>query len=134
MYTNVSINIGKNFLIKTIISQLKSKKKFVKLNNPNAKIDIISTKDAVKAMYKIMQLEKSDTFIISRNKFISIKQIYNQISQKMGINKKILINFKKNKNNDSYLLGDNKKIKKMTKWKPKDNLNDIIDLFFKNER
>ena len=81
-----------------------------------------------------MQLEKSDTFIISRNKFISIKQIYNQISKKMGINKKILINFKKNKNNNSYLLGDNKKIKKMTKWKPKDNLNDIIDLFFKNER
>ena len=87
---------SKNFLIKTIISQLKSKRKFVKLNNPNAKIDIISTKDAVKAMYKIMQLEKPNTFIISRNKFISIKQIYNQISKKMGINKKILINSKKN--------------------------------------
>ena len=134
MYTNVSINIGKNFLIKTIISQLKSKKKFVKLNNPNAKIDIISTKDAVKAMYKIMQLEKSNTFIISRSKFISIKQIYNQISKKMGINKKIIINSKKNKNKNNYLIGDNKKIQKMTKWKPEDNLNDIVDLFFKNEK
>ena len=86
MYTNVSINIGKNFLIKTIISQLKSKRKFVKLNNPYAKIDIISTKDAVKAMYKIMQLEKPSTFIISRNKFISIKQIYDQIINKDGNN------------------------------------------------
>ena len=24
--------------------------------------------------------------------------------------------------------------KKMTKWKPEDNLNDIVDLFFKNEK
>ena len=85
-------------------------------------------------MYKIMQLEKSNTFIISRSKFISIKQIYNQISKKMGINKKIIINSKKNKNKNNYLIGDNKKIQKMTKWKPEDNLNDIVDLFFKNEK
>ena len=87
MYTNVSINIAKIFN-KNYYFTIKIKRKFVKLNNPNAKIDIISTKDAVKAMYKIMQLEKPNTFIISRNKFISIKQIYNQISKKWELIKK----------------------------------------------
>ena len=31
-------------------------------------------------------------------------------------------------------LLNNKKIKKMTKWKPEDNLNDIVNLFFQNEK
>ena len=45
-----------------------------------------------------------------------------------------LINSKKKIDKGNYLLGDNKKIKKMTKWKPEDNLNDIVNLFFQNEK
>ena len=130
MYTNVSKNVRKNFLIKTIISQLKSKNKFVRLNDPNAKIDMLSSRDAVKAMYKIMKLKKPNSFIISRNKFFTVRQIYNLIAMKMKIYKNVLSQPKYKTFKKNYLLGNNKKIMKMTNWKPKDNLNDIIDLFF----
>ena len=128
MYTNVSENIKKEFLIKTIISQLKSSKKDVYLKNPDAKLDMMSTNDAIKAMHLSMKLKKSDTYIISSFKLISVRKIFKIICSKIGINKKLLY-IKNKKFKKNYMLGNNLKIIKDTKWKLKDNIDQIIDYF-----
>ena len=76
LYTHVSKYINKSFLIKELLDKIKnSKNRTVYVHDVNAKIDIMSSEDAVLAMQKIMQLKKPDTFIISSGKIVSIKNI-----------------------------------------------------------
>ncbi len=131
LYSHVSKLSKKKFLIKDILSQIKNNKKKIKVLNCNSKIDLLSASDAINAIYKIMNLNNSDEFIISSNKLVRVKDIFNKIVQIK--NKKFLklqnIKSKKKLINSTTLKGENYKLRKLTGWKQNDNLEAIIKEF-----
>ena len=131
LYSHVSKYSKKKFLIKDILYQIKTNKKNKKVFNYDSKIDLLSAADAVNAMYKIMNLNYSDDFIISSNKLVTVKDIFNKIIQIK--NKKFLklqnLKNKKKFITSTILNGRNDKLKKSTDWQQKDNLEAIIKEF-----
>lgn len=131
LYSHVSKRSKKKFLINDILGQIKSNKKKIKVLNYNSKIDLLSASDAVNAMYKIMNLNYSDEFIIASNKLVRVKDIFNKIIQ--ITNKKFLkiqnIKTKKKPITTTILKGKNNKLIKSTGWKQKDDLTTIIKEF-----
>ena len=103
-------------------------------------------------MWKILQQKKPDDYVIATGKQYSIKQFINLTAKKIGL--KIYWKGKK-LNEKAYnekgkpiiecdknyfrpldvntLLGDAKKARKLLKWKPKENLNSLIDEMIKSE-
>lgn len=135
LYNHVSKLLKGKFLIKQLIAKIKnSHNKYIYVNNPKSCIDIMSSRDAVRAMYKVMQLKRPGNFIISTNKATSVKMISDEICRQLNIKKKILLKNSKPNNRQSYspnLIGNNLKLIKQTNWKPRDNLTDIVGLFLK---
>tara|TARA_B110000483_G_scaffold241056_1_gene323084 strand:+ start:2986 stop:3897 length:912 start_codon:yes stop_codon:yes gene_type:complete len=129
MYSHVSYLSKKNFLINEMISQMKSNKNIIKVLNSQSKVDLLSANDAVEAMYKIMQSKKPDNFIVSSKKLISVKDIFLELKKKTNKNLKLIDLKKKIINKNNSLKGDNSKIKRKCKWKPKDSLGKIIEEF-----
>ena len=131
LYTHVSKYINDNFLIKQLAIKIKNKNKnknTVYVKNANSKLDIMLAEDAVNAMQKILKLDISHTFIISSGKLVSIKKIFFYILKYYNLNHKInlksRLTFSKR---SSYLFGNNKKLLKKIKWKPNNNLKEIIN-------
>ena len=131
LYSHVSKFSKKKFLIKDILGQIKNNKKKIKVLNYNSKIDLLSASDAVNAIYKIMKLNYSDEFIISSNKLVTVKDIFNKIVQIKDKKFLKLQNIKRKKKsiNHTILKGKNNKLIKSTGWTQKDNLEDIIREF-----
>ena len=141
---------GETFVTKKVVKALckikfKKQKKLV-LGNINAKRDWGHAKDYVEAMWKMLQQKKPDDFVICTGKQYSIKNFINLVSKKLkikiswkgkGVNEK---GFDENGNciiecNKRYfrpaevdtLQGDYSKAKKILKWKPKNNIDALID-------
>ncbi len=141
---------GETFVTKKIVSGLFNIKngtqKKLYLGNLKAKRDWGHAKDYVEAMWKILQYRNAEDFVICTGKQYSIKQFINIVAKKLdlqltwrgkGINEKA---YDKNKNciiecNIKYfrksevdtLKGDYSKAKKLLKWKPKHDINSLID-------
>jgi GDPmannose 4,6-dehydratase len=128
LYTHTSKHVNNNFLIKELsikIKKTKNRKVYVK--NVNSIIDLMSASDAVRAMRNIMDLKKSDTFIISSGRKTSIKIIFNEILILFNIKDNFqILNKKKITKKQKILFGDNRKLKIKTNWSSKNNLKDII--------
>ena len=119
----------------------------------NAKRDWGHAKDYVRAMWLMMQKNKPDDYVISTGKQYSVKKFIDISAQKLGINitwkkkGKFLegINSKNNKtivkqslkyfrvSEVDSLLGDCSRAKKILGWRPKYNLNSLIDEMIKKE-
>lgn len=132
LYTHVSRYTKQNFLIKEIAKKIliakKKGSKFIKVYNKNSKIDIMTAKEAIVAMEKIMSLKYSDTFIISSGRLTSLKDIFLNILRFYKIKRKIYLKSSmKEKNKNFYLFGDNRKLQSKIKWQPKVNLKNLID-------
>ena len=128
----------------------KQKKLF--LGNLYAKRDWGHAKDYCLAMWKILQHKKPDDFIISTGKQYSIKQFVNFVAKKLKMqikwrgkglkekgydkNNKPIVECDKNYFRPldvNTLLGDSSKARKELKWKPKININMLIDEMIENE-
>ena len=84
-------------------------------------------KDATNAMVKLMQLKKSNTFIISSGKLRSIKEIFQSIVKFYKIKKKMkLKSIEKSPKKNFFLAGNNKRLLKNIRWKPTYNLSYIV--------
>ena len=122
------------------------------LGNLYAKRDWGHAKDYVEAMWKILQQKKPDDFVISTGKQYTVKQFINFASKildykivwkgkglkEKGYNQKgqCIIQIDKRyfrPNEVASLLGDSKKARKQLKWKPKNNLKDLIKDMIKYE-
>jgi len=150
LFNHESPRRGETFVTKKIISAMcrikagKQKKLF--LGNLYAKRDWGHAKDYCVAMWKILQHKKPDDFIIATGKQYSIKQFINIVAKKLkikiiwkgkGLNEKGYNNKKEpiiecDKNyfrplDVNTLLGDSSKAKKELNWKPKININMLID-------
>ena len=141
---------GETFVTKKVvkglvnIKQKKQKKLF--LGNLSAKRDWGHAEDYVQAMWKMLQNNKPDDFVICTGKQYSIKEFINLVSRKLkmkirwkgkGIKEKA---FDENNNciiecSKKYfrpaevdtLIGNAAKAKKILKWKPKHDINSLID-------
>ena len=102
--------------------------------------------DFVEAMWKILQHKKPDDFVISTGKQYTIKQFLNLVAKKLNIkikwkgagieekaydqNNNCIVECRKKyfrpAEVDS-LVGDASKARKILRWKPKRNINQLID-------
>ena len=120
------------------------------LGNLDSKRDWGHAEDYVEAQWKILQHNKPDDFIISTGKQISVRDFIKKVANKLDIkisfkgkglneigvdqNKKVIVRVSKNYFRPldvTNLLGDYSKAKKLLNWKPKKNLNHIIDEMIK---
>ncbi len=140
---------GETFVTKKVVKALckiklkKQKKLFI--GNLYAKRDWGHASDYVQAMWKILQHNKADDFVVCTGKQYTIKQFINMVLKQLkisviwkgkGIKEKA---FDKNNNciiecSKKYfrpaevdtLKGDHSKAKKQLKWKPKYDINSLI--------
>ena len=141
---------GETFVTKKIVKgltkiKLKKQKKLY-LGNLYSKRDWGHAGDYVEAMWKMLNQKKPNDFVISTNKQYTIKQFINIVCNKLkikikwkgkGLNEK---GFDQNNNciiqiDKRYLRplevhnlrGDFSKAKKILKWRPKRNLNQLVE-------
>ena len=157
LFNHESPRRGETFVTKKIISALvkikmgKQKKLF--LGNLDAKRDWGHAKDYVEAMWKILQQKKPDDFVIATGKQHSIRQFINLVTKKLnmkikwkgkGVNERgydlvskkdiILIDRNYIRPLDvNALLGNAAKARKQLAWKPKINIDQLIDEMILNE-
>jgi len=157
LFNHESPRRGETFVTKKIISALvkikmgKQKKLF--LGNLDAKRDWGHAKDYVEAMWKILQQKKPDDFVIATGKQHSIRQFINRVTKKLnmkikwkgkGVNERgydlvskkdiILIDRNYIRPLDvNTLLGNAAKARKQLAWKPKINIDQLIDEMILNE-
>ena len=148
---------GETFVTRKIIRALckikNNKQRVLYIGNLNAKRDWGHAKDYVRAMWLMLQKNKPDDYVISTGKQYSVKKFIEISAKKLGINiiwkkrRKFLdgINLKNNKiivkqslkyfrvSEVDSLLGDSAKAKRILGWKPKYNLNNLIDEMIKQE-
>ena len=131
-------------IIKGLINIKKGKQKKLYLGNLYAKRDWGHAEDYVKAMWLMLQQKKPSDYVIATGKQYSIKQFINICSKKLDIQiiwkgngfnekgyfkNKIIIQIHKKYFRPSEvgsLKGQANKAKKELKWKPKHNLNTLI--------
>ena len=141
---------GETFVTKKIIKAIvkikykKQKKLFI--GNLYSKRDWGHAKDYVFAMWKILQQKQPDDFVIATGENYTIKQFVIIVSKKLnlkikwvgkGLNEKgidengnVIIECKRKYFRPlevDTLLGDSKKARKKLSWKPKYNINSLID-------
>ena len=150
LFNHESPRRGETFVTKKIVSALckikygKQDKLF--LGNLDAKRDWGHARDYCLAMWKILQQKKPNDYVIATGKQYSIKQFVNMTAKKLkmkikwsgkGINEKgtdengnIIIECDKNYFRPldvNTLLGDARKARKQLKWKPKENIDTLIE-------
>ena len=115
------------------------------LGNIYAKRDWGHAQDYVLAMWKILQYKKPDDWVISTGKQYSVKQFINLVAKKIklkifwkgkGLNEKAysetnepIVEIKKRYFRPAEvdnLKGNSQKAKKILKWKPSKDINDLI--------
>ena len=156
LFNHESPRRGETFVTKKIVSALckikEGKQKKLFLGNLNAKRDWGHARDYCLAMWKILQQKKPDDYVIATGKQYSIKQFINITAKKIGLkilwkgkalnekayNEKGIPIIECDKNyfrplDVNTLLGDAKKARKILKWKPRENLNSLIDEMIKSE-
>ena len=157
LFNHESPRRGETFVTKKIIRALvrikmgKQKKLF--LGNLDSKRDWGHARDYVEAMWKILQQKKPDDYVIATGKQLSIRQFINLVAKKLnlkiiwrvkGLNEKgIEVKTKKDiilvdKNyirplDVNTLLGNASKARKKLSWKPKTNINQLIEEMISEE-
>jgi len=157
LFNHESPRRGETFVTKKIVSALvkikmgKQNKLF--LGNLDSRRDWGHAKDYVEAMWKILQQKEPDDFVIATGKQFSIRQFVNLVSKKLNmhiywrgkgtnevgydkISKKKIIFVDKNYIRPldvNTLLGNAKKARKILSWRPKIQINQLIDEMISEE-
>ena len=157
LFNHESPRRGTNFVTRKIVEaavRIKlNKQSKLYLGNLYAKRDWGYAKEYVEVMWKMLQQKKPGDFVISTNKCYSVKQFAEKTFKKLKI--KILWKGKglKEKGIDvktgkviieidpfyfrpkevNYLQGDNSKAKRLLNWRPKTNIDQLVDLMVKHE-
>lgn len=128
-------------VIPTLISQIINKRKKIKIGNLNAKRDFTYVEDTCIAIYKLSLNKRAvgEIVNIGSGKEISINEIGRKIIKIFKSNSKLKIEKKRirpKKSEVNRLLCDNRKLQRLTKFKPKINLDKglikTINWFLKN--
>ena len=155
LFNHESPRRGETFVTKKIVSALckikEGKQKKLFLGNLNSKRDWGHARDYCFAMWKILQQKKPDDYVIATGVQYSIKEFVNLTAKKIGLKltwKGKGIKEKAYYNNEpivecdktyfrpldvSTLLGNAKKSRKKLNWKPKEDINSLIDEMIDSE-
>lgn len=156
LFNHESPRRGETFVTKKIVSALckikfgKQKKLF--LGNINAKRDWGHARDYVYAMWKMLQQNKPDDYVIATGKQYSIKQFINMTAKKLnmkiywrgkgiqekGYDEKGVSIIECDRNyfrplDVETLLGDAKKARKLLKWKPDVKIENLVEDMIESE-
>ena len=132
---------------------LAGKQKILKLGNIYAKRDWGFAKDYVEAMWKMLQVKKPEDFVIATGKTYQVKDFINKCIKILNLNTKwvgkgmnerlidldkkrpiIVIDKKYFRPAEVNILrGDYNKAKKVLKWTPKTNLDDLAKIMIKSD-
>lgn len=151
LFNHTSPRRGENFVEKKIIQTLcdikRGRTEMLTLGNLSAKRDIGHAKEYVEGMWRMLQQDKPDDFVLATGVTYSIKEMVEMVCEKIGIEiywepqqvGEIGIDKKTNKviigvdpkyyrpAEVELLLGDATKAKKVLGWEPKLNLSQIFD-------
>ena len=134
LYNHESPRRNKNFVTRKITYNLakihKNKKHKIFLGNINSKRDWGHAKDYVVAMWKMLQQNKPQDFVIGTGKLHSVKDFLKIAFGYFGLDyrKFIIIDKKFYRKNDKYILRANiNKATKILKWKPKINFKSLVN-------
>ena len=156
LFNHESPRRGETFVTQKIVQGLcnikKGKQKTLFLGNLNAKRDWGHARDYCEAMWKILQQKNPEDYVIATGVQYSIKQFINLTAKKLnmkivwkgnGIKEKaldkrgrVIIECDKNYFRPldvNTLLGDARKARKKLKWKPKEDINSLIEEMIKSE-
>lgn len=157
LFNHESPRRGINFVTKKIIKGLCEIKKglldTIYLGNLYSKRDWGYAPDYCEAMWRIMQQKKPDDYVVATGNTYTIKDFINKCCKQLDIKIKWqgkglkesaidLISKKKIIKIDKkyfrpvevdFLLGDSRKARKLIKWKPKVNLNELIQIMIREE-
>ncbi len=151
LFNHESPRRGETFVTKKIIRALvrikigKQKKLF--LGNLDSKRDWGHARDYVEAMWKILQQKKPDDYVIATGKQLSIRQFINLVTKKLNLNiiwkgkglkekgydtvlKRDIVFIDKNYIRPldvNTLLGNASKARKKLSWKPRTNIDQLIE-------
>lgn len=130
-----------NFVTRKIsynVSELYLKKNFkIKFGDINAAKDWSYAPEFVDAMYKILQLQEPEDFVLASGKLVDIKSIIEHAFKYTNINnwenyveydESLLIN-----RSNNYNFGDYTKAKKLLNWSPKMSIFEIIEKMIEND-
>lgn len=139
LFNHESFLRSENFFVKKIIIEaLKIKRgeqKYLRVGNLNIKRDFGYAPKYVNAMWKMMQLEKANDFIICSGKSILLKDIVEYVFDKLHIDKKfIVIDEQLFRPKEAYeIYGDNNRAKKMLDWEYDYSFFDVLDILIDEE-
>ena len=140
-------------ITKGLVNILNGSNNIIELGNINVKRDWGYSKEYVKFMWKMLQLNKPEDFIIATGKSYSIKNFIDECTKYLNLDvvwkgkgfHKVLINKKNNnaiiKINKKYyrktdiksIYGDITKAKKVLKWSPKINFKKLVKILIDYE-
>jgi len=139
LFNHESFLRSDNFFVKKVIRsaiQIKNKKlDKLQVGNLNVKRDFGYAPKYVEAMWKILQCESPNDFIICSGKSILLKNIVEYVFDKLQLDKNLIVEnkdfFRPNEIDDIY--GDNSKSVEILKWEYDYSFFDILDILIKEE-
>ena len=139
LFNHESFLRSNNFFIKKVIRDsiaIKNKKldKLV-VGNLNVKRDFGYAPNYVEAMWKILQSDKPDDFIICSGKSILLRDIVEYVFDKLKIDKSLIMEDKNlfRPNEIEEIYGDNSKAREILEWKYEYSFFYVLDSLIKEE-
>ena len=139
LFNHESFLRSNNFFIKKVIRDsiaIKNKKLYkLVVGNLNVKRDFGYAPKYVEAMWKILQSDKSDDFIICSGKSILLRDIVEYIFEKLKIDKSLIVEDKNlfRPNEIEEIYGDNSKAKDVLLWEYDFSFFDVLDILIEEE-
>jgi GDPmannose 4,6-dehydratase len=139
LFNHESYLRSNNFFIKKVIRDSiairNGKLDKLIVGNLNVKRDFGYAPKYVEAMWKILQSNKADDFIICSGKSILLKDIVEYVFEKLGLDKNLIVEnrdfFRPNEIEEIY--GDNSKAKKDLNWEYDFSFFDVLDILIDEE-
>jgi GDPmannose 4,6-dehydratase len=129
-----------NFFIKKVIRSsldIKNKKiKNLRVGNLDVKRDFGYAPKYVEAMWKILQADKPDDFIICSGKSILLRDIVEFVFDRMNLDKSLIVEDEKlfRPNEIEEIYGDNSKAKNILGWEYDMSFFDVLDILIEEEK
>lgn len=139
LFNHESYLRSNNFFIKKVIRDSIAIKngaldKLV-VGNLNVKRDFGYAPAYVEAMWKILQSDKADDFIICSGKSILLRDIVEYVFDQLQINKSLIVENKEffRPNEIEEIYGDNSKAKEILEWNYDMSFFDVLDILIEEE-
>jgi GDPmannose 4,6-dehydratase len=131
---------GMNFVTRKISSGvaniIKGTQDKIHLGNIDAVRDWGYATDYVDGMWKMMQQEKPDDYVLATGEMHSIKEFLEEAFKQVNLDWKKYVQIDKNQfrpNETEYLCGDASKAKKVLNWEPKVRFPELVKIMVSND-